>query len=1259
MEVMSHRQAALVVTPHPLTLQGQRVLDAVAAEFTPGDTLAQLLQRQGVLPDQQWVVCIGGVEVADQHWSRVRPKHGHIIEARRVPEKDVLRIVAIAAVSYFTFGAGSVFGINAAAALGSTGLFLAKGALYLAGMLVINKLLAPKQAGRGPESTVSPTYSLNGGGRNRARQYEPLSLVLGEPYAVPDVGAQPYTFFANGEQYLWQIFHLGLNCADVSTLRIGQTALSAYQGVTVLRNGLVSGNSDFPALGTSVDSVQGGLLSSGVNVTRTSSAGTVRLAIDLVASLFATTNDGAFTSRGLDVVAEYRAVGSGSWIPFTPGLTSVPAVTETITDPAPNDRATVRTRVRIITPAVVGYPAGTVRLSNASQKPLRTTVELAVAPGQYEVRLRKVDADYTGTQGANAVEWVQLRSFQQDLATYEGQARLAVQIQASGQLNGSLDELNGQLKAKSMPYWNGSAWVTAVDRATGLCNPGAIFLMLARGIFDTSGKRLAGLGYSDDQIDIEGLQRFMVRCAAAGFEFDLYLQETTSLQDLLDAVAYAGLGELAWPDGKIGVAFFTRDDPIQGVINMANIKAKTFEVDYATGPSAEEIEFQYFDRARGNQWKPIRVKAPGVTVPSATASQQLVGITGETHAVTLARFAMAQNYYQRKTVTLEQDLEYMTYRKGSVVAVSHDLTQWGYSGRLLALQDLAGVITLTLDDNAPGDLPAGASERYIGLRLPGETQMRVFPVTSFSGEARTVTLGSAWPVGVPLPGATADNPAHDTAWIYDFKATPGQRMRVVSIDPVVNGARMSLVPETTEFWDYTETGAYEPPPNNSLLRGAPEVVRVMITEELARQGTTFYTDLSASIEATGPFGRAELWGAVGGGQAAPALTLLDTTQSQILRWRGGLDERWHLEIRLYGDTRAGAPFRMYFDVQGLREPPPEFDLFTVLAQPDGTRQFNFAYTSTQAPLDWLGAEIRYLFGSHVTPAWESMEQLQAEQSYYTASPVEVNRLLSGVHTFACRSIDTTGNPSTIKYFELNLPPRRLGTTVDEFDEFSEGWLGTLTDCAINIATGGIEANSTTTWDDLTTWDAWTRWTMNPSSPIVYTGPVRDLSAVLTGLVNVESAGSGSFLIQLRYSETSGDPVADPGEWSAWGVADDKVVARYIQVRVTVTATVGEPVPKIGSLSYVVSAPLLNDYVNDLDISTLTGSYRIGTGDVRVPMPNTYGTLLELGVVIQDASAGSWTWQLIDKTLTFGPRVQFKLNGTLADPDLVDFILKGF
>lgn len=121
-------RAALVVTPHPVSLEGQRVLMAEEAPLLPNETLLHFIGRHGVEPGQQWVVEVDGMEVVEANWARIRPKPGHIIECRRVAQKDALRLVAIIALSYFTMGAGGlgVAGVNGAT---STGLFAAGGAI--------------------------------------------------------------------------------------------------------------------------------------------------------------------------------------------------------------------------------------------------------------------------------------------------------------------------------------------------------------------------------------------------------------------------------------------------------------------------------------------------------------------------------------------------------------------------------------------------------------------------------------------------------------------------------------------------------------------------------------------------------------------------------------------------------------------------------------------------------------------------------------------------------------------------------------------------------------------------------------------------------------------------------------------------------------------------------------------------------------------------------------------------------------------------
>ena len=1252
---------ALVVTPHPMSVQGQQILDAQAAALLPNETLAMFLERHGVLAGQQWRVSLGGVDVPELMWGRVKPKPGHLIEARRVPGEDVLKVVAIVALAYVTFGAGGMGAtVGEASFLGMTGAagYVAAGIAYIGGSMIINKLLGPKpldDPGRVTNST-NPSYALNGG-RNQARLFEPMGLVLGQPYCVPDMAAQTYTYFANGEQFLWQLLHAGINCQSVDTIRVGQTALSLYQGVTLSYDGFATGNTGLPVLTSSVDTIAGALLDApggtGPWVTRTSSVNTIQLVVDIEGSLLSVADNGAYQNALCEIEVEYRAVGASTWLLLgqsNPYVVVIPAVYSWITVWNP-ELSSYTPEYGMVSPETTQtITPTTVRLNNASTRPLRVSLQRTVAAGQYEVRARKVTANVTSTNAQNQMNWSALKSFQLDTGNYKGQARLGIQIQASGQLNGSLDEVNWMATMKPCPYWNGSAWVTATDRTNGLSNPGALILLLARGIYDVDGRLIAGLGFADAQIDIAGLKLFMVRCAAKGFTFDYFLQETVSIGDLLNVIAAAGMGTISWHPGTLSVIWFSESDPVESVLNMGTMKAKSFSVDYDTQATADEIEFQYFDRNRGNAWKSVRVLAPGVTVPTNTGRQKLVGVTTEVHAAQLARFSMAQNVYQRKTVNCDVDLEHLTFRRGTVMAISHDVTQWGYGGRVNAASNAAGIVTLTLDDIVPAVSPTGATSRYVGLRLAGESQYRIFPIAAFTGTSRTLTLATAWPGGVAVPGDSAANPAWDTVWIYDFKATPGQKMRVADISPQGNmdGARIALVPESDEFWTYVWTGAYTPPPNGSLLQGPPVVSSVGVTEQLKRQGNTYYTELTMTFAVTGAYDSAELWGTVGAGVARK----LDSTRSLSLTWQAGLSETWALELRTFSSIHSGLPYRMGYIVAGLATPPSVFDFFTIMAQPDGTRQYNFGYNSIAAqPADWLGAQIRYVSGTVPAPDWDTMTPLQDKTTYFTSSPVELNAPLSGTYTFACKSSDTTWNDSAYLVRTVTLPDRRLGNVFDEFYEDIEGWLGTKTGC--HVQDGVLEANDTTTWATLpATWAAWTRWNWTPTSPISYTSPVRDFGTVIAGQINATVDADGTVVQEMATS-------TDGTTWSAWGSAAAPFATRYLKLRLTVTATGPAPVPVIRAWGYQINAPMKSEYLNDVVISALAGAYRIGVGDIRIPLAGVYAVLKRTGIVIQDNSVGTWTYARIDQTLAYGPRWQFRLNGALADPAFVDFFIEGY
>ena len=1200
---------SLVVTPHPITLDGQRIYHAERALLVPGERLSNFLDRHEVYAGQQWRVSIGGVEVAECHWHLVKPKHGHLIEARRVPQGDVLKVVAVVALAYFTLGAG---GLGAGGLFASGGLIgggsLVAGAAFMVGSLVLNKLLpAKKPAQNEPpalaNNTNSPSYTLQAA-KNRARQFETMGLMLGQPYVVPDLAAQPYTYFANGEQYLWQLFHFGLNCASVDTLRIGQTAIENYQGVQILREGFDAGNTGLPDLTTNVDSLAGGLLvGAGAYVTRTSSPDTIVLSIDVECSLYeVNAQTGAYELRLVTFALEYRAVGAVYWEGFQ--LDGAHHIT----------------------------------VGNSASKPLRLTYERAVPQGQYEVRMQKVSADVVSGGAQNVVSWLALKSFQIDGGDYAGQARLAVKVQASGQLNGALDEVNAQGTAKPMPYWNGAAWVTATNRGNGLSNPGAQILLIARGIYDGSGRLIAGLGLDDAEIDIEGLKGFMEFCAAKNFTFDLMLQENMSVADLIDTIAAAGMGSRSEHTGKLGVIWFSDDQPVEGVLNMTTMKAKSFSVDYAVQETADEIEFQYFDRDRGNTWKSVRVKAPGVVVPQRTATQKLQGVTTESHAAVLARFSMGQNVYQRKTISTEVDLEHMTFRRGTVMALSHDLTQWGYGGRVQGAHTAGGLVTLDLDAVVPAVSPAGAVTRYVGLRIPGEAQYRIFPVTAFVGTAQQLTLATAWPGGVPLPGDAADNPAHDTLWIYDFKQTPGQQLRVSDIKPQGNmdGAKVELVPDSPEFWNYVWNGAYTPPPNTSLLgQGPPVVTRAVVTEQLGRQGNTYYTELTVTYEVTGRLEYVELWGAVSNG----ALQKLGTSRAQSISWRGGVSEDWTLEVRPYGATRLGAPYNLTYHVLGLDELPETPSGIALTQSAVFCKPTSFA-------VDVVGFMVRTTPGRIVATPADFRRGTLAHQGLITEFPWQFTTRLYGVQTVMVVTVDSSGNWSGVASDSLDFgqpSDQNIGQT---FDYRAAGWLGTYG--AATVVAGDLlaDADPASDLDLLDDWDGEPNLDATLLLALVYV--TRDFVPAYGGgtlVLDVATSGpqsaveyriSGSTtnnLDALANLDTEANLDGDNSGWAPWPGA--LLALRGVGYAFRISIEGGSQQPKVTALTAKLALQRATQTFPPMAIAAAGTRLSPAAG---LP-PVTWVTVQSVTMLPEADGSGAVAGRYIDLSPTLGPLVQ--------------------
>jgi hypothetical protein len=981
----------LIITPHPVLLDGQR---NVPVDLRPGESLYAFLMRHiDGLDGQAWQVCVDGIDVPREQWMQVRPRHGQLIEVRSVVGKAVIPLVAMIALTYFTFGIGALAAGSAwgAGAIASTYGTLAASAVYVAGSVLINKVLTPKPPRPGGGGVADTAYSL-AAPRNRVRAYEPLGLLFGSTRVAPDLISRPYTWFEGDEQFVGMTLSPGINVGRVEALQNGESPLSSYEGVRTWFRGFPQMPDEAIPLYSNADVIEGALLlDTGSDakhvaspwVERTSSAETLRLQVNVEFRLWDTTSKGKDKDNREQLQIQYRPVGTTSWQLF-----------------------------------------GNYNLVGRTQKARRVSYGRDVELGQYDVRVRVAGQNTDGSGAQANFTWTTLVSVQRDDASHAGIPAIGLQMKASGQLNGTPDEIRCVAHSRPIPVWKGDAvgWVTEETS-----NPGAQILAYVRGINDENGKRIAGLGMADRRIDIESLKAFMLHCADNALGYDYWLTEVRSHQAVLDAIALAGFGQVTWAKGRLGVAWAADEQPLSGVVNMATIKKGQFQVDYTLANAADGIEYSYLDR---RTWKAatLRVPAPGVEVMLNPAKITGEGVSTEAHAAMLARWHLAQSVYQYKSISYSTDIEHLAYSRLSVLALQHDLTQWGFGGRLIgATVDAEGVTTLQLDEPVP---PPAVGSAFIGLRIPGERVYRVLRVVPGSEPSDTLVLADPWPADASLPGSSETNPAHDTIWIYDFKQTPGTRVRVTGIRPEgdLKGASVDVVQEGPAFWHYVRTGQYVPPSNESSLQTRPIASNLKVIERQVSQGGSVHTELQASFDISGPVGDTLVLSDPDGNAA---LEEVARTTTRSASWSIPGAGTYPVVVRPYSpEGRAGVAVSAQYTTLGADAPPVLVDLFDIEELSGGVRRYVWGFFSdTVQSADFAGVEIRYTAGSIDNPLWEQMTPLGDAGGFFTAA-IEAVLPASGSWTFACRSRNTSGVLSTAARYLRRSLGRNVGQTLE-------------------------------------------------------------------------------------------------------------------------------------------------------------------------------------------------------------------------------------
>ena len=795
--------------PHPLTSEGRR--QSVAAVPAEGASLAAVLRQGGLaLGGGPVEARVDGAPVARAEWPRRRVLPGQIVEARAVVQgggdSEPFEIVSTIAAITSSLQHGSGLSLSQAA--------LAAGPPVIGG-LVANALFPVELPDAGAPGREA--FSLHGGA-NRARPYEPAMLVLGEHRVFPDLAAQEYTQFIDGDQYLFQVFDFGVGDLDISEIKIGDALLSSFAGVTQETKlpgqaaTLLAGDAQTLA-GEKLAEPDADETWGDWTDTLTSGAKAQRLELDFVGAFFGRTKKGEGELRNVEIQIQRREQG---------------------TDPTWSSAPTTET------------------LTNSATEAVRKTVAVTLTDHtkQWDIRARRkaaldsrsAKATRTTDQG---VTWTALRTFQANTADATGRTRLELKIKASGQLQGRIERLSALVKQKA-PTWNGTAW-SAANKITS--NPADIFRWFVKGV-RADGRLLAGLGLPDSRIDETSIRAWRTWCDAEGLECDAVLTGSQSIADVLNMICRCGRASASWASGKLGVVFDQAGLAPTAMITPGNIIAGTMEVNYADGRLADEIVVRYIDP--DFDWQPAELRRlkTGVTAPSRTAAVTLQGIVNRAQAKEETNLIAARQEHHRRRITWEMGPEGLTIGRGDVVQATSDLLSGGTTGRLRPGGTAASPVL-----NQEVDIDAGVN--YMVFRLLDGTLHTSAVTKPGGGAGKTNRPVLATPLpGAPDHGGLAAAPAEkgatagDVLWRRYGEANPPRKLKIIQIEPrAMDRYRFTAIDEVAEYYEAATLTLTDPLP--ASRRKEPEVVACALSEKQIKVANGWANEITANLTVAG------------------------------------------------------------------------------------------------------------------------------------------------------------------------------------------------------------------------------------------------------------------------------------------------------------------------------------------------------------------------------------------------------------------------
>jgi len=671
------------------------------AEALAGERISEFLARvKWAAPNgRRWLfklptICIiNGAPVLQRQWLRRRIKPNDSIHFESRPHggrngkmiAGIIGAIALAAFAPWAAGylAGTVLGLTGTALTVATGAFTA--AIAIGGSLAMHALIRPNAGGQnaGEGNDQVRLYSTQARG-NMARPGEPKSMHYGRLLIEPDFypSRLPWSEFEGDEQYLNVLLCRGLGKYEIEQVRTEDTIVwdtvtglnSAFEGSTVEHFEPGETITTFPInVVTSVE-VNGQQLPSGVGgegwvgpyVANASGTQTNKLAFDVVwpAGCYVMHPDGWVLARAVTLVAEARPVDNDGTP--TGGFTELFSETFTLN----------------------------------SRKPVRKSIPVALSPGRWDVRLRRTNAPFAGTNGTDEVVWAGLRAFIVGVEEASTDcSSTALRIKASAFTQQSV-RLFSVLQTRILPVWNTDAetWTEQPTR-----NPYWAF-------YDAATNPVYGPRRAPTNRDFQAVVTNALSADAAGITFDYQFRSAVKLPDAFDTILKVARARHRWSGDMLSIVVDQFNALPRMLITDREIVRGSASIEYVlnTEDSADCVIFEYVDETT---WQPAEVQFPpdGEFVAHAPARMRVDGIVNRDNARDMAAFLWLQSQHRRIRPTISTEYDGRVLGFGDTIAVQMDLPKWGATAAVIGRLDNV----LTVDRQLPW---ADSGQHYVAWR---------------------------------------------------------------------------------------------------------------------------------------------------------------------------------------------------------------------------------------------------------------------------------------------------------------------------------------------------------------------------------------------------------------------------------------------------------------------------------------------------------------------------------------------------------------